>query len=74
MGLVGRQLSDDIIQYPRCVKDCRSGGMADALDSKSSGLRAVWVQLPPPVLRFFGLGVFSGRFVVLSQHSIRRAF
>gem|GEM_PF-3487962 len=24
--------------------------MADALDSKSSGLRAVWVQLPPPVL------------------------
>ena len=25
--------------------------MADALDSKSSGLRAVWVQLPPPVLK-----------------------
>ncbi|ASV76179.1 hypothetical protein THTE_3578 [Thermogutta terrifontis] len=24
--------------------------MADALDSKSSGLRAVWVQLPPPAL------------------------
>lgn len=24
--------------------------MADALDSKSSGLRPVWVQLPPPVL------------------------
>gem|GEM_PF-5964646 len=24
--------------------------MADALDSKSSGLRVVWVQLPPPAL------------------------
>ncbi len=24
--------------------------MADALDSKSSGLRPVWVQLPPPAL------------------------
>ena len=28
----------------------RSGGMADALDSKSSELRLVRVQLPPPVL------------------------
>ena len=24
--------------------------MADALDSKSSGRKAVWVQVPPPVL------------------------
>ncbi len=30
--------------------ESRSGGMADALDSKSSVLRDVWVQLPPPVL------------------------
>ena len=29
----------------------RSGGMADALDSKSSVLRDMWVQLPPPVLQ-----------------------
>ena len=29
---------------------CRSGGMADALDSKSSWSNPVWVQLPPPVL------------------------
>ena len=36
----------------RCysIRTCRSGGMADALDSKSSVLRDVWVQLPPPVL------------------------
>jgi hypothetical protein len=28
----------------------RSGGMADALDSKSSNRKIVWVQVPPPVL------------------------
>jgi len=28
--------------------DCRSGGMADALDSKSSVRKDVWVQVPPP--------------------------
>jgi hypothetical protein len=28
----------------------RSGGMADALDSKSSSRKAVWVQVPPSVL------------------------
>ena len=26
----------------------RSGGMADALDSGSSGSNAVWVQVPSP--------------------------
>jgi hypothetical protein len=30
----------------------RSGGMADALDSKSSIRKNVWVQVPPPVLVF----------------------
>ena len=25
--------------------------MADALDSKSSGRKAVWVQVPPPAIR-----------------------
>ena len=29
-------------------RTCRSGEMADALDSKSSGRKAVWVRLPPP--------------------------
>ena len=28
----------------------RSGGMADALDSKSSVRKGVWVRLPPSVL------------------------
>jgi hypothetical protein len=32
--------------------------MADALDSKSSGLRVVRVQLPPPVLEPFRLFYF----------------
>ena len=31
----------------------RSGGMADALDSKSSTRKGVWVQVPPPVLSCF---------------------
>ena len=26
---------------------CRSGGMADAMDSKSIGSNTVWVQVPP---------------------------
>jgi hypothetical protein len=30
----------------------RRGGMADAEDLKSSGGNPVWVQFPPPVLRF----------------------
>src|SRR5436190_317396 len=34
----------------RSVHRCRSGGMADALDSKSSMGNHVWVQVPPPVL------------------------
>src|SRR5262249_39102672 len=32
----------------------RSGGMADALDSKSSARKGVWVQVPPSVVA--GLG------------------
>jgi hypothetical protein len=41
----------------------RRGGMADALDSKSSGRKAVWVQVPPPAIdsmfdvRSWALGV-----------------
>ena len=27
---------------------CRSGGMADAADSKSVARKGVWVRLPPP--------------------------
>src|ERR1700730_7980083 len=30
----------------------RSGGMADAADSKSVGRKAVWVRLPPPAPSF----------------------
>ena len=31
---------------------CRSGGMADAADSKSAGGNIVWVQVPPSALNF----------------------
>ncbi len=30
------------------ISASRSGGMADAADSKSVGRKAVWVRLPPP--------------------------
>ena len=30
---------------------CRSGGMADAADSKSAGSNVVWVQVPSPAWR-----------------------
>src|ERR1700688_2340393 len=33
-------------------KTRRSGGMADAADSKSVGRKAVWVRLPPPARNF----------------------
>src|ERR1700674_2841014 len=33
-------------------KTRRSGGMADAADSKSVGRKAVWVRLPPPAPYF----------------------
>src|SRR6185312_13486869 len=32
----------------------RSGGMADAPDSKSGGVTPVWVQVPPSVLSTYG--------------------
>ncbi len=32
------------------IKSGRSGGMADAPDSKSGGVTPVWVQVPPSVL------------------------
>src|SRR5439155_8126184 len=32
------------------ITTSQSGGMADALDSKSSSLTGVWVQVPPLVL------------------------
>ena len=30
--------------------NCRSGGMADAMDSKSIVLNGVWVRVPPSAL------------------------
>lgn len=47
------------------VNSCRSGGMADTMDSKSIVSNDMWVRLPPPVLyrvekisaRFFYVGV-----------------
>ena len=33
---------------------CRSGGMADAVDSKSTARKGMRVRLPPPVLYFIG--------------------
>ncbi len=44
---------------------CRSGGMADAADSKSVGRKAVWVRLPPAapyfLLRFQFLSALERR-------------
>ena len=34
------------------VDRCRSGGMADAADSKSVARKGVWVRLPPPNILF----------------------
>ena len=49
---------------------CRSGGMADAMDSKSIVRKVVWVRLPPPVSKAFAVickGFFSFRnFLVLT--------
>src|SRR5439155_6212917 len=36
----------------RSLSTRRRGGMADALDSKSSDRKIVWVQVPPPALLF----------------------
>ncbi len=51
--------------------------MADALDSKSSDRKVVWVQVPPPVLlsskdlRRFGVSLFLFRWTsTLHKHSI----
>ena len=38
----------------RSLSTRRRGGMADALDSKSSDRKIVWVQVPPPALLFLG--------------------
>jgi hypothetical protein len=48
------QKCDDRVSMGR-ANESRSGGMADALDSKSSDRKVVWVQVPPSVL----LKVFS---------------
>ena len=42
---------------------CRSGGMADAADSKSVGRKAVWVRLPPPAPHFLRRGCRISWFV-----------
>lgn len=39
----------------------QSGGMADALDSKSCVRKGVWVRLPPLVLLFCGCMPMSSR-------------
>lgn len=36
-----------MIEYTRYLKTCRSGGMADARDSKSREGNFMWVRLPP---------------------------
>ena len=38
----------------------RSGGMADAPDSKSGPRKGVWVQVPPSVVTVSGSGSVSG--------------
>ncbi len=43
-----------IAKQSRIKLSCRSGGMADALDSKSSTRKGVWVQVPPSVVTTYG--------------------
>ena len=49
--------------YSSLLPTRRRGGMADALDSKSSDRKIVWVQPPPPALPFFSseLAFFRGK-------------
>src|SRR6266852_4541999 len=53
------------------LASCRRGGMADALDSKSSDRKIVWVQPPPPALPFFSseLAFFRGKIAVWREFS-----
>ena len=44
-----------------CYKLCRSGGMADALDSGSSRGFSVWVQVPSSAVSNMGSGITSSR-------------
>ena len=46
-GVDSRSALDDAESYSAS----RSGGMADAPDSKSGPRKRVWVQVPPSVLR-----------------------
>ena len=48
------------IAYNNKAFDRRSGGMADATDSKSVGSDTVWVQVPPsaPKIKDTDCGIF----------------
>src|ERR1035437_1917886 len=49
----------------------RSGGMADAADSKSVGRKAVWVRLPPPAPIFSSIApIFAVAFVLVKPKSL----
>ncbi len=47
---LGIGVISDLQEY-RKLRQSRSGGMADALDSKSSNRKVVGVQVPAPVLK-----------------------
>jgi hypothetical protein len=58
-GLDNRGSLNHISRAFACPVKGRSGGMADALDSKSSDRKIVWVQVPPPVLTRLTLSIYT---------------
>ena len=46
---------------------CRSGEMADTLDSKSGALASVWVQVPPSVPT-----VINYRYLVIERQKLQK--
>ena len=47
----GKAVRGGVVWKPSDALTSRSGGMADAADSKSVARKGVWVQVPPPALR-----------------------
>jgi hypothetical protein len=59
-------------KMPMFLQHAGVAELADALDSKSSGRKAVWVRAPPPAVLFIGrweFGVERWAFAVLQKKS-----